>query len=208
MMKDHVKILFMGDDGVGKSSLIVSNICNYFPQIVNNNVLEDVVIPTACSANDTCVTLMDSSSMIHERENLKQKILLADSIIFVYDVTRLETLQNIHTLWIPLVIELQQGKSIRKPAMIVGTKIDLLDSPAAEETEYISTIMETHRFIFFYLLCSSLRLINIHEVISHAEELATYPVAPIYDVVHTDLTFTCRQEFQRIFRILDLDHDN
>ena len=106
MMKDHIKVLLMGDDGVGKSSLMVSITSNYFPLNVSK-VLEDAMIPIACNANGTCITLMDSSSDLRERENLKQKLLLADSIILLFDVTRMDTLRNITDVWIPLLLEIQ-----------------------------------------------------------------------------------------------------
>jgi Ras family protein T1 len=197
----------MGDDGVGKSSLMVSIMCNYFPQNVKA-VLTDAMIPTACNANNTCITLMDSSAEPGERESLKQKILLADSIVLLFDVTRLDTLHNINEIWIPLILELQPGKPLSslKPAIIVGTKIDLVTDSVEEEL--VRSIMERFPFIAAYMQCSALKLINIHEVITSGESIASCPIAPIYDVVRHEFTLGCRQAFQRIFRILDLDHDN
>lgn len=208
-MKDHVNVLLMGDDGVGKSSLMISIMCNYFPQNVKA-VLADAMIPTACNANNTCITLMDSSAESGERENLKQKILLADSIVLLFDVTRLDTLHNINEIWIPLILELQPGKPLfsLKPAIIVGTKIDLVTDSAAVEEEFVISIMERYPFIAEYMHCSALKLKNIHEVINSGESIVLCPIAPIYDVVRHEFTWGCRQVFQRIFRILDLDHDN
>jgi GTPase SAR1 family protein len=60
-MKDHVKILLLGDDGVGKSSLISTYVSRHFPEEVPN-LMTDTVITADKTADDVIVTIMDSSS--------------------------------------------------------------------------------------------------------------------------------------------------
>lgn len=109
-MKKHVQILLMGDDGVGKSSLLSAYISRHFPQEVPS-VVSDTMLPAEATANHTCVTIMDSSARISDRELLKQKIINADSIVLVYDVTRPETLDSIISNWIPLINDIQKTSS-------------------------------------------------------------------------------------------------
>lgn len=47
-------------------------------------------------ASGVVVTIMDSSTEPMDREPLKQKMKLADCIICLYDVSRLETLDSLH----------------------------------------------------------------------------------------------------------------
>jgi Ras family protein T1 len=93
-MKDHVRILLIGDSGVGKSSLISSYVSRHFPEEVPA-VMTDAIIPPDTTANNVCVTIMDSSARPGDREVLKHKIRAADSVIALYDVTRPETFDSL-----------------------------------------------------------------------------------------------------------------
>lgn len=60
-MKENVKLLFIGDPGVGKSSLISSYVSRHFPEEVPA-VMAEAIIPAETTANNITVTIMDSSA--------------------------------------------------------------------------------------------------------------------------------------------------
>jgi len=143
-MKQSIKVLVLGDDGVGKSSLICTLISN------NNihdagipDIYQDVSIPgESCWDINVDVTIMDSSPRISENElrckvkicidhasppkkvnlslSLSLKVLDADSIVLVYDVERRETLDRLMSYWLPFISDLTTA-----PIIIAGNKVTL-----------------------------------------------------------------------------------
>jgi Ras family protein T1 len=94
-MKDHVRLLLVGETDVGKSSLLSAFVSRHFPEEVPP-IVADVTLPPQNVASGVIVTIMDSSAKPIDREPLKQKMKLADCVICLYDVTRLETLDSLH----------------------------------------------------------------------------------------------------------------
>ena len=97
-----IRILIIGDSGVGKSSLISSFVSRHFPEEVPS-VMIDSIIPSDTTANNINVTIMDSSARAGDREVLKQKLRAADSVLALYDASRHETLENLSHEWLPLI---------------------------------------------------------------------------------------------------------
>lgn len=147
-----VKILLLGDAGVGKSSLLSSYASDRFPDPDSiPQILASVKVPPELNANGNNVTIQDSSSLGSDREVLKSKIKSSNSIIAVYDSTRLETLDSLNDEWLPLVRDIWLGssgadkdsttissssaegaliasyKSSNKAVILCAAKIDLLD---------------------------------------------------------------------------------
>ncbi|RYY89212.1 hypothetical protein EON63_01160 [archaeon] len=201
-MKDHVRLLLIGDDGVGKSSLISTYISRHFPNNVPP-IIADATIPAESTADEVPVTIMDSSSRPSERDTLRKRIGLADSIIALYDVTRPETLDNVSQTWLPLIMEIS-GKE-KKPVLVLGTKIDLVNSD--EDIEKLQSIIEQFPFVVLASKCSSVKL-DVDRVFHLGVSLVTNPLFPIFDMNTKDLTPAARSAFLRIFRIFDVDGDN
>eukprot|EP01039_Chlorochromonas_danica_P004509 gene4509-4945_t len=202
-MKDHVRILLLGDDGVGKSSLISTYISRHFPQNIPS-ILADATIPAESNADDVPVTILDSSSRLSERDQLKKKITLADSLVILYDVTRPETLESVSQSWLPLIIDVCGG-SVKKPVLVLGTKIDRQDDD--EDLEKLQAIIERFPFVVLATKCSAVKL-EVDRVFHLGASLVTHPLFPIFDMNSKDLTPSSRSAFFRIFRITDLDGDN
>lgn len=209
-MKDHVRILLIGDSGVGKSSLISSYVSRHFPEEVPP-IMTDAIIPPDTTANNVCVTIMDSSARPGDREVLKHKIRAADSVIALYDVTRPETFDSLLQEWLPLVRDISNSLSINKAVVLVGTKIDLVDDTddvrKQEETERLRLLLSNFPFV---LACcrASAKLLNVDTVFYHGELVVSFPLYPIFDVDRCEFTRLCKQAFLRIFRIFDVDNDD
>jgi len=202
-MKDHIKILLVGDEGVGKSSLISAYISQHFPQEVPP-VMTDTVLPPEATTNEVCVTIMDSSSHINDRDVLRQKIINADSIIALYDVTRPETLDSISNFWLPLITDLSTEPY--KPVILVGNKTDLL----AEEidTEQLNNLFAAFPSVMNCWDCSAANIQNLDTAFHMAMLFVNYPLSFIYDMTEDEFLPAARRAFLRIFRIFDVDGDN
>lgn len=202
-MKDHVKVLLVGDEGVGKSSLISAYISQHFPQEVPP-VMTDAIIPPETTANDVCVTIMDSSSKPGDREVLRQKIIAADSVIALYDVTRPETFESLGNFWLPLIKDLSAEQY--KPVILVGTKTDLLIEE--QDTQQLNSLLLAFPFVMNCWNCSAVNIQNLDTVFFLAELFVNFPLSFILDVTEEEFTPAARRAFLRIFRIFDIDGDN
>jgi Ras family protein T1 len=233
-MKDEVKIVFIGDEGVGKSSFISTYISKHFSQKVPH-VMTDAIIPSEITSDDVLLTIMDSSSRLIDREVLKSKIISSDAVIILYDITRPETLENISHIWLPLVTSLTTINSNTnnnndnknnnniddnnnnnnndsndninfKPVIIVGTKTDLLDEEP-DLTQMNSLILD-FPCIMNNTTCSSFNMQNLDHIIFLSLSLINYPLYTIFNIIEEEFTPVARYAFQRIFRIYDINNDN
>ena len=78
-------------------------------------MLTDSIIPKDKTSNNVTITIMDSSARPGDREILKQKIRIADSIIAVFDTTRPETLDSLIKDWLPLIRSMCSAESSTSP---------------------------------------------------------------------------------------------
>lgn len=269
-----LRILLVGDPEVGKSSIISTYTSRHFPDDGVPSIIYDSKLPPDSTANGTFVVIMDSNARNGNNKSnstLTDKILMADSIVCVYDVTRPETLESIANEWLPLIkdvissannqnnqfngvygtggitgmnnsnnsnsfylssggvdsSELSYGlnstnsnnnnnnNSTRPmPSVIVaGNKTDLLndrseDLRAEEESElkYFSSLLSEFSFVKYCCRCSA-KMLDVDSVFYYAENVITFPIDPLYDVLTSDFTAQAVGAFKRIFRLFDDDCD-
>ena len=223
-MKDRVNLLLIGDSDVGKSSLISAFVSRHFPEEVPS-VVHDVTVPQQSVTSGVSVTIMDSSSRPVDREVLREKIRLADCVLALYDVTRLETLDSLHQEWLPLIADIgalrnssghlmsDGGSGKKKKVIVVGTKTDLVgeiggseDLRRGDERDRLTTLYDEFPSIQMMDRCSA-KLLNVDNVFYHGELVVTFPVEPLYDSKHEMYTLACRKALTRIFRVVDTDRD-
>jgi mitochondrial Rho GTPase 1 len=202
-MKDNIRILVVGDDGVGKSSLISAFISQHFPAEVPP-VLTDSVIPAESTSNNVCVTIVDSSSKPNDRDVLRQKIITSDSIVALYDVTRPESFESLSNFWLPFIKDLCGDEY--KPIILAGTKTDLLMEE--QDAVLLNNILLAFPFVMNCCNCSAVNIQNIEHVFYLAGLFVNFPLSFILDVTEEEFTPTARNAFLRIFRIFDQDGDN
>jgi Ras family protein T1 len=139
-MKPNVRILVVGDAGVGKSTFITSFVSNYCIDSVPD-VHPEHVLP---GQFDGCnITIMDSSVHPGDAEILDRKIMFADSVIVLFDANRRRTLESVVKFWIPKINELTNGSTLskQKPIVICQNKSDLvLDLPQEDVDNKISEV--------------------------------------------------------------------
>lgn len=204
-MKESIRILVIGDEGVGKSSLISTFVSEQFPEEVPH-MITDTVLPPEFTWNSVTSTISDSSSLLGDREVLYHKIIASDAIIALYDVSKLVTLDNLIKEWLPLI---NRFSNEEKPIIVVGNKIDLLsDAPNPIEKEKAESLFEKFRNVMCCLRCSSATRTEVDDVFYHVSLHVTCPLAPLFDMSTKDLKPKCKRAFSWIFRVLDRDCDN
>ena len=223
-MGEVVRILFLGDPEVGKSSIISTYTSRHFPDDGVPSIIYDSKLPPDSTANGTFVIIMDSNSKsssvgnaIENRNNssLVDKICSAHSIVCVYDVTRPETLESISSEWLPLIKEAisHSNAAIIPSVVIVGNKTDLLNEVRDDSTtendydiRYFTSLLTEYPFVKYCCRCSA-KLIDVDNVFYYAENVVTFPIDPIYDVSISEFTTSAVGAFKRIFRLFDVDGD-
>mmetsp|Transcript_11413 Transcript_11413/g.18714 ORF Transcript_11413/g.18714 Transcript_11413/m.18714 type:complete len:882 (-) Transcript_11413:302-2947(-) len=153
-MKDHINILVVGDEDVGKSSLISAYISQHFPQEVPH-VLTDATIPPESTQNDVAVTIRDSSAKRGDRDVLHQKIIAADSIIALHDVTRPETFDSLVTYWLPLIRDLiaqssSNSNSINDSMSNLERNYNISNRDSNRQSDHVMNTSKTQQQHFLY----------------------------------------------------------
>lgn len=190
--------------GVGKSSLISSYVSRYFSEVPP--VVTDCYLRADTTASGVAVTIMDSSARFGDRDILIHKIRICDSIILCYDSSRLDTLDNISKIWLPLIQREKQDAKV----IIAITKCDILEADTERNHEIEQRTQDLFkRFPVELILAerSSSKLLNVDRIFFHAEQVVTFPLTPIYDSKKSQFTTPCLRAFLHIFRVYDWDGD-
>ncbi|CAL4122551.1 unnamed protein product [Meganyctiphanes norvegica] len=200
--KNGVRILLMGDQDVGKTSLILSLVSEEFPEQVPPRA-EEITIPPDVTPEKVPTHIVDFSERQQSVEQLRMEINRADVICVVYSVEDEDTLDRVTGHWLPL-IRSTLGQQNSTPVILVGNKVDLVDYSTMEIV--LQTMME-YPEIETCVECSAKTLKNISEMFYYAQKAVLHPTAPLYILEERDLTEKCKKALVRIFKICDLDND-
>ena len=123
MSNNKLKIIFLGETSVGKSSIIKRYITGNFEELFISTIGADFFDKTI-SINDTKITLeiMDTCGQERYKSLSQNYIRNADGIIFVFDVTNTDSFNAIKK-W--LITAEETETNFQK--ILVGNKIDLKD---------------------------------------------------------------------------------
>ena len=211
-----VKVLVLGDDGVGKSSLICTLISNHFSEAEQMpDVYTDVAIPEdSFWENKVTVTIVDSSQNT-STEDLTLKVLEADSLVLVYDATRRETLEHLATHWLPFITQLT-----RAPVIVAGNKADVrtgqglpggggggLGGDWDPAQDMLPLVEQFGDSIWACYECSAKSHSGVFDVFYMAQHVVVHPVEPLFDLGKSKLTRKFETAMARIFRHFDQDCD-
>lgn len=122
--KRNVRILLVGDKGVGKTSLILSLVSEEFPENVPAKA-EEITIPADVTPEHVPTNIVDYSAVEQTEENLIEQIKRASVICVVYAVDNDHTIERISSYWMPLIR--QNHSNVHCPVVLVGNKIDLIE---------------------------------------------------------------------------------
>ncbi|KAL1132070.1 hypothetical protein AAG570_010028 [Ranatra chinensis] len=202
-MRRSVRILLVGDRGVGKTSLILSLVSEEFPDDVPHRA-EEITIPADVIPEMVPTHIVDYSAYEQTDSELMAEVRRAHVVCVVYSVVEPSTLVRVTTRWLPLIREATATHSTPSPIILVGNKVDLVEETTLESAE---EIMEEYPEIESFVECSAKSLKNISEMFYYAQKAVLHPTGPVYITEKQDLTEECKKALTRIFRVCDTDND-
>ncbi|KRF83797.1 mitochondrial Rho GTPase isoform X3 [Drosophila virilis] len=211
--RKNVRILLVGDAGVGKTSLILSLVSEEYPEEVPPRA-EEITIPANVTPEQVPTNIVDFSSVEQSDDALAVEINKAHVVCIVYAVDDDDSLDRITSHWLPLVRSTCNSNSsstdgepdvARKPIVLVGNKIDLIEYSTIDS---VLAIMEDYPEIESCVECSAKTLHNISEMFYYAQKAVLHPTSPLYIMEEQNLTPACKKSLVRIFKICDIDSDN
>ncbi|XP_044734713.1 mitochondrial Rho GTPase isoform X2 [Chrysoperla carnea] len=197
----NVRILLVGDRGVGKTSLILTLVSEEFPEDVPPKA-EEITIPADVTPEQVPTNIVDYSSAEQSEDNLVEEIQRASVICVVYAVDDDDSMDRVATYWLPLIREYSPDS--RSPVVLVGNKMDLIDYST---TDAGLSLMEQFPEIESVIECSAKTLKNISELFYYAQKAVLHPTGPLFVIDTEELTTACRNALRRIFKICDMDND-
>ncbi|KAI8346784.1 EF hand associated-domain-containing protein [Blakeslea trispora] len=204
-MRRDVRILLVGDEGVGKSTLIASLIKETFIANVQH-LIPEVTIPPEVTPENVTMHIMDSSARPEDREQLETEIRKAHVICIVYAIDDPNTFNRLSLYWLPYIRSL----GVNVPAVLVGNKIDLRGNDVANQSleDEVIPIMNEFKEVETCVECSAKQLLNVSEVFYFAQKAVLHPTAPLYDSREHVLKPQCVEALKRIFKLCDTDKDH
>ncbi|EFA85557.1 mitochondrial GTPase [Heterostelium album PN500] len=202
-----IKVVFIGDAGVGKSSIITSLVNDQFVENPQKVVPELTLSGEFCTTHiiDTC----ESDEQQGGRTQMHLELKRSDAIALVYTYDNFDdSLLGIRNKWLPLLQQL----NLQKPLLVVANKVDTVSQEEYEHSK--QQVLDTLNFIasqysgtLRWIQCSAKTMVNIHELMESVQSLLVFPEEPLYNRATNQLTMECYVALQRIFRLCDLDND-
>ncbi|XP_018401866.1 PREDICTED: mitochondrial Rho GTPase isoform X1 [Cyphomyrmex costatus] len=197
----NVRILLIGERGVGKTSLILSLVSEEYAEEVPSKA-EEITIPADVTPEQVPTHIVDYSAVEQTEDQLAEEIQKAHVICVVYSVDDEDTLDRAASYWLPLIRRCSSDN--RCPVVLVGNKIDLVDYSTIEA---VYPIMKEFTEIESCIECSAKTLQNVSETFYYAQKAVLHPTTPLYNYDTQELTEECKTALQRIFKICDVDND-
>ncbi|KAF8919048.1 EF hand associated-domain-containing protein [Mucidula mucida] len=203
-MRRDVRILLVGDEGVGKSTIVTSLIKESFVAHVQH-IVPEVTIPPEVTPENVTTYIVDSGAGPQDRVHLEAEIRKAHVICVVYSVENSHSFVRIPTFWLPHFRQL----GVNVPVILVGNKIDLRGGEVTNEAleDEIVPIMNEFKEVETCVECSAKLPLNVSEVFYFAQKAVLHPTAPLYDSRDHVLKPACVKALRRIFKLCDTDKD-
>ncbi|KAJ1784120.1 ERMES complex Ca(2+)-binding regulatory GTPase gem1, partial [Coemansia sp. RSA 1938] len=205
-MRDNIRIVLVGDNGVGKSTLVTALIKETF--IVNvQAVVPEVTIPPEVTPEKVTTHIIDTSSKSEDQDMLERELRKANVVCIVYAVDERSSFTQVHEYWLPLL----RRQGVNLPVILVGNKVDMRDEDIGRATvleDEVVPIMNEYREIEICVECSAKALLNVSELFYFAQKAVLHPTRPLYDARDHAMKPRCTEALVRIFRLCDMDGDS
>ncbi|CAA7261502.1 unnamed protein product [Cyclocybe aegerita] len=203
-MRRDVRILLVGDEGVGKSTIVTSLIKESFVAHVQH-IVPEVTIPPEVTPENVTTYIVDSGAGPQDRPHLESEIRKAHVICVVYSIDNPGSFDRIPTYWLPHFRQL----GVNVPVILVGNKIDLRGGEVTNEAleDEIVPIMNEFKEVETCVECSARLPLNVSEVFYFAQKAVLHPTAPLYDSRDHVLKSACIAALRRIFKLCDANKD-
>ncbi|TDL16223.1 mitochondrial Rho GTPase [Rickenella mellea] len=203
-MRREARVLLVGDEGVGKSTIIMSLIKEHFVTHVQH-IVPEITIPPDVTPEKITTHIVDTGCRPQDRAHLETEIRKAQVICVVYAIDNANSFDRIPTYWLPYFRQL----GVNVPVVLVGNKRDLRVgevSPAALQHEILPITTE-FKEVEACVECSALTAENILTVFHFALKAVTNPAGPLYDTREHAFKPACANALRRIFKLCDTNKD-
>ncbi|THV03817.1 mitochondrial Rho GTPase [Dendrothele bispora CBS 962.96] len=204
-MRRDVRILLVGDESVGKSTIVTSLIKESFVHHVQH-IVPEVTIPPEVTPENVTTYIVDSGAGPQDHAHLESEIRKAHVICVVYSIDNPNSFDRIPTYWLPHFRQL----GVNVPVILVGNKIDLRGGEVTNEAleDEIVPIMNEFKEVETCVECSAKLPLNVSEVFYFAQKAVLHPTAPLYDSRDHVLKPACIKALRRIFKLCDINKDD
>eukprot|EP01127_Copromyxa_protea_P015332 TRINITY_DN4395_c0_g1_i3.p1 TRINITY_DN4395_c0_g1~~TRINITY_DN4395_c0_g1_i3.p1 ORF type:complete len:713 (-),score=115.57 TRINITY_DN4395_c0_g1_i3:134-2239(-) len=210
-MQECVRIVVVGNAGVGKTSLITSLVQDFQERVPPK--VPPVLLPSSKESNNLRTEIIDTSSKPADAYKVDDEIKRADFICIVYDLSREDTKDSIEEFWLPKIRKLRQGRRPISMAL-VGAKRDTrdeIDAPGEKEERErdMRERMNKYEEIEYTLECSAKHPESREDIdllFWYAQNNVLYPKQPLCNS-SLELTPAFLATLDCIFFQLDSDKD-
>ena len=199
-----MRICVCGDEGVGKSSLITSLVKGVFVTTKIQSVLPHITLPpTLGTPENVTTTIVDTSALPQERDNLRKELRKANVILLVYSDHY--SYERVGLFWMPFF----RSAGVNVPVVLCANKSDLQTSGTISQViaDEMLPVMGEFKEIDSCIRTSAKEHHNINEVFFLCQKAVTHPIAPLYDAKEGDLKPAAVAALKRIFYLCDKDQD-
>ena len=189
----------------GKSSLITSLVKGVFVTNKIQPILPQITIPPTIGTpeNVTTTTVVDTSALPQERNNLAREIRKSNVILLVYSDHY--SYERVALFWLPYFRSL----GVNVPVVLCANKSDL--AAGHSETQVIEDemlpLMAEFKEIDSCIRTSAREHRNVNEAFFLCQKAVTHPIAPLFDSKESSLKPAAIAALQRIFYLSDKDRD-
>ncbi|KDE06290.1 mitochondrial Rho GTPase 1 [Microbotryum lychnidis-dioicae p1A1 Lamole] len=201
-----IRVCLVGEEGVGKSTLISSLIKEHFVKLAPRTVLPEVTIPPSVTPGHQVTTIIiDTSPRSQDRAHLVNEIRKAHVVAIVYAIDNPTSFDRVPTYWLPTIRSL----GVNVPVILIGNKIDLRSGQVTNEALEDECVPIMHEFkeVETVVECSAKLPLNVGECFYFAQNAVLHPTAPLYDTREHTLKPACVAALSRIFKLCDINKD-
>ncbi|MCJ1364453.1 ERMES complex Ca(2+)-binding regulatory GTPase gem1 [Acarospora aff. strigata] len=199
-----VRICVCGDPEVGKSSVITSLVKDVFITAKIQSVLPQVTIPPSIGTpENVTTTIVDTSALPQERDNLRKEIRKSNVILLVYSDHY--SYERVALFWMPYFRSL----GVNVPVVLCANKSDLTANGTTAQVveDEMLPVMAEFKEIDSCIRTSARDHHNINEVFFLCQKAVTHPIAPLFDSKESLLKPAAVMALQRVFYLCDRDQD-
>ncbi|KAF2209386.1 hypothetical protein CERZMDRAFT_87068 [Cercospora zeae-maydis SCOH1-5] len=197
-----VRVCVCGDEATGKSSLLTSFVKDTFVTTKIQHVLPPITLPPALGTPDNVpTTIVDTSSLPQDRDELKKALRKCNVILLVYSDHY--SYERVALFWMPYFRSL----GVNVPVVLCSNKSDLTPGVSTAIEDEMLPVMAEFKEIDSCIRTSAREHHNINEVFFLCQKAVTHPIAPIYDAKESALKPAAIEALKRVFYLSDKDQD-